>query len=208
MDGGAAPDRFLGLISRLSNGERPALYASGLRGSISGRAASDRFDSLFRAQGSPTGLAAGLYFDSMTFLPDDILALSDRLAMAHSLEVRVPFVDHVLVESVFPIPERVKVGTWWQSKRLLRRALRPRLPRAHLHAPKRGFVGPTSAWLRRELRQTLQDELSPERQRRLGYFEPATIDALLREHLTGRQNREGILWALLCFSVWHRLYAE
>ena len=144
----------------------------------------------------------------MTFLPDDILALSDRLSMAHSLEVRVPFVDHILVESVFPIPDRVKIGRWWRSKQLLRRALRPRLPPAHFRAPKRGFVGPTSAWLRRELRDTLADELSPERQRRLGYFQTGTVDTLLREHLTARQNREGILWALLSFSVWHRLYVE
>ena len=54
----------------------------------------------------------------------------------------------------------------------------------------------------------LADELSPERQRRLGYFAPAVVEALLREHLTGRQNRETILWALLCFSTWHRLYME
>ena len=128
--------------------------------------------------------------------------------MAHSLEVRVPFVDHVLVEAVFPIPDRAKIGRWWRPKRLLRRALRPRLPAAHFRAPKRGFVGPTSAWLRNELRQTLTDELSAARQRRLGYFDPAMVDRLLREHLDGRQNREGILWALLCFSTWHRLYLE
>ena len=163
---------------------------------------------MFQAQGRPAGLAAGLYFDYMTYLPDDILALSDRLGMAHGLEVRVPFVDHVLVEAVFPIPERVKIGRWWRNKRLLRRAQRPRLPAVHFQAPKRGFVGPTAVWMRRELREMLSDELSPGRQRRLGYFAPAAVETLLREHLTARQNREGILWALLCFSTWHRLYVE
>ena len=205
---GAVPDRFLGLMSRLSNEERLALYAPELRARITGTAASARFRDVFSAQGRPSGLAAGLYLDYMTFLPDDILALSDRLAMAHSLEVRVPFVDHVLVEAVFPIPQRVKIGPWWQSKRLLRRALRPRLPAPHLRAPKRGFVGPTSAWLRHELRGMLADELSPARQQRLGYFEPSTVATLLDEHLTGRQNQERMLWALLCFSTWHRLYVE
>jgi asparagine synthase (glutamine-hydrolysing) len=195
-------------MSRLANGERLALYTPSLRARISGDAASDRFRDLLGAQASLTGLAAGLYLDYTTFLPDDILALSDRLAMAHSLEIRVPFVDHVLVEAVFPIPQRVKIGPWWRNKRLLRRALRPRLPAAHFRAPKRGFVGPTSAWLRHELRDLLGDELSAERQRRLGYFEPRTVETLLGEHLTGRQNREGILWALLCFSTWHRLYME
>jgi len=205
---GVVPDRFLGLMSRLSNDERLALYTPSLRERITGRAASARFRDLFSAQGHPTGLAAGQYLDYMTFLPDDILALSDRLAMAHGLEVRVPFVDHVLVEAVFPIPQRVKIGPWWRSKRLLRRALRPRLPAAHFRAPKRGFVGPTSAWLRHELRDMVADELSPERQRRLGYFEPSVLGTLLREHSTGRQNWERILWALLCFSTWHRLFVE
>jgi len=207
---GAVPDRFLGLMTRLSNDERLALYTPGLRerARITGSAASARFRDVFSAQGPVSGLAAGLFLDYNTFLPDDILALSDRLAMAHSLEVRVPFVDHVLVEAIFPIPQRVKIGTWWQNKRLLRRALRPRLPAAHFRAPKRGFVGPTSAWLRHELRDILTDELSSERQRRLGHFEPSVVEALLRDHLTGRQNQERILLALLCFSTWHRLYAE
>jgi len=207
---GAVPDRFLGLMTRLSNDERLALYTPGLRerARITGSAASARFRNVFSAQGPVSGIAAGLFLDYKTFLPDDILALSDRLSMAHSLEVRVPFVDHVLVEAIFPIPQRVKIGMWWQNKRLLRRALRPRLPAAHFRAPKRGFVGPTSAWLRHELRDMLTDELSPERQRRLGHFEPSVVETLLQDHLTGRQNQERILLALLCFSTWHRLYVE
>lgn len=205
---GAVPDRFLGMMSRLSNGERLALYAPSLRAGITGGAATARFRHVFGAQGTRRGLDAGLYLDYMTFLPDDILALSDRLSMAHALEVRVPFVDHVLVEAVFPMPQRVKIGPLWQTKGLLRRALRPRLPRPHFRAPKRGFVGPTGAWLRHELRDMLVDELSPDRQRRLGYFAPAAVDTLLQDHLTGRQNQERILWALMCFSTWHRLYAE
>jgi asparagine synthase (glutamine-hydrolysing) len=207
---GSVPDRFLGMMSRLSTDERLGLYAPGLRPHISGTAARARFRHVFASQGRVSGLAAGLYLDYATFLPDDILALSDRLSMAHSLEVRVPFVDHELVESIFPLPQRLKIGRGplWEKKRLLRRALRPRLPQQHLSAPKRGFVGPTAAWLRTELRPLVTDELSPARQRRLGYFDPAAVQQVLKEHLTGRQNQERILWALLCFSTWHRLYLE
>jgi asparagine synthase (glutamine-hydrolysing) len=207
---GAVPDRFLGLMSRLTNDERLAVYKPEVRAQITGDAAGARFREVFTAQRSPppTGLGAGLYLDYMTFLPDDILALSDRLSMAHGLEVRVPFVDHVLVEAVFPLPQRLKIGPLWRPKRLLRRALRPRLPDQHFRAPKRGFVGPTAAWLKHELRDLLHDELSPARQRRLGYFEPATVTGLLEEHVAGRQNQERILWSLLCFSTWHRLYTE
>ena len=93
-------------------------------------------------------------------------------------------------------------------KALLKRALRERLPAQHYRAPKRGFVGPTAAWLRQELRGMLQDELSPARLVRLGYFNPKIVAGLLDDHFSQRHNREGILWALLCFSTWHRLFVE
>src|SRR5207249_11372938 len=191
--GESAPGRFVGYLSRVPDGDRGRLYTSSLRDRIAGSAARTHFAELYRRGGAPEGLSAGMYLDYKTYLPDDILALSDRLAMAHSLEIRVPFVDHELAARVFPLPYHLKIG-WWRNKRLLKRAMRPRLPAAHFGAPKRGFVGPTSAWLRNELREMVQDELSPARQRRLGYFDPSMIEQLLREHMTGRHNRERILW--------------
>ena len=156
---GSIPDRFLSLMNPTANGTRAALYAPALRSQISGEAARRRFHEVFGSNGArPQGLAAGLYLDYATFLPDDVLALNDRLSMAHSLEIRVPFVDHVLVESAFPLSQSVKIGPRWQPKRLLRQALAPRLTPAHLRAPKRGFVGPTTAWLRNELSGMLTDE--------------------------------------------------
>ena len=127
--------------------------------------------------------------------------------MAHSLEIRVPFVDHELVERVFPLPSRLKVGRY-ELKQLLKQALASRLPAAHFRAPKRGFVGPTSAWLRYELRPMLEDELSPSRLARLGFFAPSMVTRLLDEHFSGWHNRETVLWGMLCFSTWHRLYVE
>jgi asparagine synthase (glutamine-hydrolysing) len=204
---GGRADRFLGYLSQLDDGFRSALYTPELRAGITGDAAQQRFEELYRQGGSPSGVRAGLYLDYKTFLPDDILALSDRLAMAHSLEIRVPFVDHVLVEPAFRLPDRTRIG-WGRSKDLLKRVLRSRLPRDHFRAPKRGFVGPTSAWLRNELRCVLEDELSAERLNRLGYLSPVAVSQLRKEHFSGRHNHERILWSLLCFSTWHRLYAE
>jgi len=207
IDDTTAPDRFLSLFARLPNGNRSALYVPALSATITGSAAGDHFHSLYDRAGAPDGLRAGLYLDYKTYLPDDILALSDRLAMAHSLEVRVPFVDHQLIEQAYPLPDQLKIGPW-NPKHLLRRALRTRLPAEHLRAPKRGFVGPTAAWLRTELRELLTDELSARRLGRLGYFNSSTVTRLLHEHVSRRHNREGILWSLLCFSTWHRLYLE
>ncbi len=205
--GDSPAERYLGYMSRLPDRARRTLYAPALRQSISGDAARRRFLALHERGGASNGLRAGLYLDYKVYLPDDILALADRVSMAHSLEVRVPFVDHPLVEHVFPLPARAKIGVG-RPKRLLRRALRSRLPAAHFGAPKRGFVGPTAAWLRNELRDVLTDELSAARMVRLGFFDPAVVTGLLDDHFERRHNREGILWALLCFSTWHRLYLE
>ena len=205
--GGSTPELYLGMISRMADHERAACYVPALRAGISGTLAGDRFRQLHEDGGAPEGLRAALYFDYHTYLADDILALSDRLSMAHSLEIRVPFVDHELVEHVFPLPSGLKAGAR-APKRLLKRALAPRLPAGHLTAPKRGFVGPTSSWLRNELRPLLEDELSANRVARLGFFDPDMVDGLLSDHFGRRHNREAILWALLCFSTWHRLFIE
>ena len=204
---GSSADRFLGYVTRLADADRHKLYTSDIAHAVSGNAARAWFQQLYQGQGRPSGLGAGLYLDYKTFLADDVLALSDRIAMAHSLEIRVPLVDHELVERVFPLPDGVKIGRW-QCKHLLKRALRPLLPAAHLRAPKRGFLGPTAEWLRHELRDTIEDELAPARLGRLGYFDPALVRRLLDEHASRRHNRSSVLWALLSFSTWHRVFLE
>jgi asparagine synthase (glutamine-hydrolysing) len=184
-----------------------ALFSTGLAEQVGSgyiRAAFDRHGALAPADGL---VRPALYLDYKTYLPDDLLHLADRLSMAHSLELRAPLVDHEVVEDLFPIPDRTRVG-WGRPKRLLRGALRPRLPEGHFTAPKRGFVGPTAVWLRNELAEVLGDELAPDRLRRLGYFDAQVVQRLRSEHMERRQNHEGVLWALLCFSTWHRAYVE
>jgi asparagine synthase (glutamine-hydrolysing) len=206
-NGRDSADLYLSMISRLADSERHSLYAPEVRRATSGGLARSRFHALRSRRGMPHGVDAALYFDYHTYLPDDILALSDRLSMAHSLEIRVPFVDHQLVDRVFPLPSSLR-SVGGAPKQLLRSALARRLPEAHMNAPKRGFVGPTSSWLRHELRPMIEDELSAPRLQRLGHFDPKAIGRLLRDHFGRRHNREAILWALLCYSTWHRLYVE
>ena len=199
--------RYLGYLSRTTDALRGALYGDAMRAAAGGAALARLSRIQAEAGGNGAGVRAALRMDYGVYLPDDLLALSDRIAMAHSLEVRVPFVDHVLIERVFPLSDRVRIG-FWRPKRLLKAALRGRLPQAHYTAPKRGFVGPMAAWLRHELREVLADELSARRLATLGYFRPETVERLQREHASGRQNHAAILWALLCFSLWHREYVE
>jgi asparagine synthase (glutamine-hydrolysing) len=206
IQGDTTPAVFLDLLTRATAGTRAALYGTNLK-ALSHTWASERFATLHERGGNRRGLDAARYLDYKTFLPDDILALADRVGMAHGLELRVPFVDHELVEQAFPVPASALVHRR-ELKALLRRSQANRLPAAHFGAPKRGFVGPTAAWLRHDLRELLTDELSEDRVRQLGYFEPAAVSGLMREHLSGRQNHEGILWSLVCLSIWHRQLVE
>jgi asparagine synthase (glutamine-hydrolysing) len=203
---GTLPERYLDLLNKLPSGVR-SIFTEDIVRQIGSGLASTHFSHLYDAAGSPKGLSAPLYLDYKTYLPDDILHLSDRISMAHSLEVRVPFVDHRFVEQAFMLPDAVKVGRG-KAKHLLRKSLVGRLPKAHFQAPKRGFVGPTALWLRSELRGVLLDELSSDRMSRLGFFDTRAVARLINEHLDGRQNHESVLWALLSFSIWHRIYCE
>jgi asparagine synthase (glutamine-hydrolysing) len=202
--GASLASRYFSLQDKLGG---VALFAPALQEDVATEYALQRFEAHGAAAPTDSLIRPALYLDYKTYLPDDLLHLADRISMAHSLELRVPFVDHSLVESLFPIPDRTRVGAM-RPKALLRRALRQRLPDAHFRAPKRGFTGPTAMWLRHELAEMLADELSAERMRRLGYFDPMVVDQLRREHMDRRQNHSGILWALLSFSVWHRSVLE
>jgi asparagine synthase (glutamine-hydrolysing) len=204
---GGVADRYYAMLNKLPDLDAGSLFTSDIRKTVSGSLALEHMRSIYFAGGEPRGLKAPLYLDYKTYLPDDILHLSDRIAMAHSLEVRVPLVDHMLVERVFPLSDRVKVGRG-RAKQLLRRALAPRLPSAHMTAKKRGFVGPTAMWLRNELRDMVLDELSPGRIGQLGFFDTTVVSQLVDDHMKRRHNREAVLWALLSFSVWHRVFVE
>jgi asparagine synthase (glutamine-hydrolysing) len=204
---GGTPDRYYDMLNKLPDMSSISFFNSDIRHRIAGSPAADHMRDVYNAGGEPRGLRAALYMDYKTYLPDDILHLSDRIAMAHSLEVRVPLVDHVLVEKVFPLADRLKIGRG-RAKQLMRKALASRLPAEHFTAKKRGFVGPTAVWLRNELREMVQDELSPERLGGLGFFDTKAVSKLVDDHMSRRHNREAALWSLLSFTVWHRVFVD
>jgi asparagine synthase (glutamine-hydrolysing) len=139
--------------------------------------------------------------DIGTYLVDDLLVKTDRASMAHSLEVRVPFLDPVVAELALALPTGQKVLAL-AKKRLLRRAAAGLVPRAIVHGPKRGFSIPAAAWLRGELRPFARDLLSPDALRRDGFFRPEAVARLLDEHESGREDHSRPLWGLLCFQLW------
>ena len=139
--------------------------------------------------------------DQRTYLTDDQLAKVDRVSMAVSLEVRVPLVDHRLVEFAWRLPARMKIRDG-QGKWILRQVLYRRVPRALLERPKMGLSVPLGAWLRGPLRPWAEELLDEQRIVREGVLRPAAIRAAWRGVLAGRDEVALGLWSVLMFQAW------
>jgi asparagine synthase (glutamine-hydrolysing) len=150
------------------------------------------------------GLAA---VDFRTQLAEEFLLMTDRFSMAHSLEARVPFLDHVLVETVFHIPPAIRTASG-DLKYLFRRAIGDLLPEPLLRARKRGFVIPTTLWLRRELRPLVERLLHPQRLQDQGLFHSTFYSSFVLPHLAGKADFTSQVWAALMFQMWHLIYIE
>jgi asparagine synthase (glutamine-hydrolysing) len=142
-----------------------------------------------------------MYFDTVSYLPDDILVKVDRAAMGVSLETRVPFLDHRLVEFAWRLPLGFKIRRG-VTKWLLRQVLYRHVPRELIERPKTGFGVPIDSWLRGPLKEWAESLLDPIRLAREGFFNPAPIQQKWKEHLSGQHNWQYHLWDVLMFQVW------
>jgi len=146
-------------------------------------------------------LAAYLWFDQRYYLPDDILMKVDRMSMAHSIEVRPPFLDHRIVEFAASLPPRFKIrGS--RQKVILKDLMKGKLPPAILQRKKVGFDIPAHHWLRGPLRELMQDTLRSGAAAHPEVFRPAAIDACMRRHLDRRANLGYHLWGLMILFLW------
>ena len=144
-----------------------------------------------------------LFVDQHYYLPDDILYKCDRMSMAHSLEVRPPFLDHRIVEFAGGLPASFKIRGR-STKHILRTLVKRKLPAAILKRRKEGLDIPAQEWLRGPLRPLVEDALSAESVRNAGLFSPAAIKSIKQRHFSRKDNLGYHLWGLLTLHLWMR----
>jgi asparagine synthase (glutamine-hydrolysing) len=152
-------------------------------------------------------LSSMLYLDTKIWLPDNLLMKGDKMTMAASLEARMPFLDHQLIEYAASIPSNVKVHPF-QAKYLLKRAYRDFLPEPILTRKKMGFNVPVSDWFRGTQHNLISRLLLSERALSRGFLNNAYIASLLREHMEGKTNYGGQLFILASLELWFRIFID
>ena len=150
-------------------------------------------------------LDAMLYIDTKTWLPDDLLIKADKMTMANSLELRVPLLDHKVLEFAAALPADLKVRRF-TTKYLAKRALEPRVPRSILNRRKAGFPVPYESWLRKEMRGWVRDILLDEATTNRGYFDRAGVEQLLSTS-EGQGGNFKEIFSLATLELWHRTFA-
>jgi asparagine synthase (glutamine-hydrolysing) len=160
----------------------------------------------FRSAPSRDLLSKMLYVDTKTWLPDDLLVKADKMTMANSLELRVPLLDHKVLEFAATLPSNFKVHGF-TMKYILKKVFGDRIPKAILTRKKTGFPVPYALWLRTELKDWVREILFDRRTLERGYFDRSEIEHLVAKNLdTGEYSKE--VFSLVTLELWHRTFLE
>jgi asparagine synthase (glutamine-hydrolysing) len=203
--------RYFGYISMLSGHLKDTFFAEPEKFKDSFQTCQNLIISYFNSsnaaydQNSLDDLNRAFYCDVKTYLPDDILALTDRVSMQHALEVRVPFLDHKLMEFCATIPPELKLK-WFRKKYLLKKALADLLPKNVIRHRKQGFASPMAKWLQVDLKPYVLQTLSGENLKRHSLFNTDTVNSILTDHFARREMNDKLIWAIVVFQKWFETY--
>lgn len=165
----------------------------------------DRYIRYFDVYDMTDFINSCIYVDIKTVLPNDYLTKVDRMSMANSLEVRVPFLDHKLLEFAMSISSKYKLKGL-TTKYLLKKMMKDKLPEEIIKGRKKGFSIPLSRWFREDFSVLIKEFISEDIIRNRGYFNYEFIERLAAEHLSGKKDNSKQLWTLICLEIWYRRF--
>jgi asparagine synthase (glutamine-hydrolysing) len=194
--------RYQDSMSTLPKSERARLFSREAVAHIDTAATAAILTDTFDGYRYGTSVDRALKTDLRWYLPDDILTLTDRLSMWHSLELRVPYLDHRFVDEAMTIPANLKIRGLNQ-KHILKQVAAKWLPAPVINHRKQGFEAPMGRWLRGPLKAMMQDTLATEALAAAGIFNVAEIERLKHEHLSGSRKHSKLLFSVLMFQLWH-----
>lgn len=202
------PDkRYIHYLYMMNQERKRGFFSKEVQECIDSKMTFEELSSIYGRANAQDQMNRAYYLDLMTYLPEDVLALTDRMSMWHSLEVRVPFLDHHLVEFSATLDPKLKIKNF-VMKYFLRNVAKRFLPETIVKKRKQGFVGPLSLWLMRDLKDYTLEVLSEKNVERHGYFNYEMVKQILDEHMSRRRKHETLIWAMLIFDDWHRKYME
>ena len=199
--------RYAAWLTFFDHRDRRALYSPEFFQTLEDMHPVDLFERAYDASDAPSFAEASMNVDQQLYLPDDLLVKIDIASMAHSLEVRSPFLDHEVVEFAASLPLRMKIRGR-TGKFMVRSALQNVLPSRIIKRRKKGFGMPLAEWFRKELRDLSYDVLLDGTARARGLFKPSAVRMLLEQHISGRRNHHFRLWNLLMLELWYRTFID
>jgi asparagine synthase (glutamine-hydrolysing) len=202
-------DRFITNCTYLDDAQQASLYHSDFAAASSDVACQHR--AAFDRVGDADFLHQMLYLDTKIFMTSLNLTYNDKMSMASSVEVRVPFLDRELAEFVaWHVPPNLKLKGFLRptTKYILREAMRDILPREVLEQPKAGFAAPVDYWLAHDLKEMVDDLLSSSRLRSRGIFRPEAVQRFVDEHRSGRHDWSMQIWQFLTLELWMQTFLD
>jgi asparagine synthase (glutamine-hydrolysing) len=193
-------------ISVMQDDIRQTLFSESFRRGLQGYSAPELLRAHAREAPTDDPLSLVQYLDMKTYLPGDILVKVDRASMAHSLEVRVPLLDHLLVEWVSSVPSAMKLRGG-EGKYIFKKAMEPYLPADVLYRAKMGFAVPLAGWFRGPLRNRVREAVLGSTLGDTGIFDRDSLRAILDQHQSGRRDHSAPIWSLLMFEAFLRIRA-
>lgn len=204
-------DRFIANCTYLDASQKSALYNDDFAGEIQTSDPAVQHRAAFERVSDSDFLHQMLYLDTKIFMTTLNLTYNDKMSMASSLEVRVPFLDRELAEFVaWNVPPRLKLksGLKPTTKYIFRRAMRDILPREVLQQPKAGFAAPVDYWLAHDLEEMVEDLLSPAQVSKRGLFRPEVVRQFVEEQRSGRHDWSMQLWQFLTLELWMQTFLD